>query len=61
MLAKTASAVAAPSPVTNPESDHFAKLRRIQRIPIGPIGAAMENPIMAPSIITGICMGWGRD
>ena len=43
-----ASAVAAPSPDTKPTSRPIASVRRMQRTPIGPTGAAMARPRMKP-------------
>ena len=49
---KIPSALAAPSPETKPENRPFARVRWMQRVPIGPTGAAIENPIAAPFIKT---------
>src|SRR4030042_304 len=43
-----ASAVAAPRPDSSPAAPPSASVRRIQSTPIGPTGAAMENPITRP-------------
>lgn len=40
-----ASAVAAPSPVTNPDQRPLTSVRLMHKIPIGPTGAAIEKPI----------------
>jgi hypothetical protein len=42
------SALAAPIPDKKPASRPSAKVRRMQRTPIGPTGAAMEKPIKSP-------------
>jgi hypothetical protein len=44
----TASAVAAPKPEIKPWSRPSARVRRMHRTPMGPTGAAMLKPMMAP-------------
>ena len=42
--------MAAPRPERKPDARPSDSVRRMQRMPIGPTGAAMENPMMSPFI-----------
>jgi hypothetical protein len=53
-------AVAAPSPEIEPEAQPLLKVRRMQRTPIGPTGAAIENPMTIPFSRKMMAMGSGN-
>jgi len=55
------SIVAVHIPVINPERRPLLRLRRIQRIPTGPIGAAIENQIIIHFNRRGRCIIVGRE
>jgi len=48
MAPKNVSAAAAPKPENKPERRPYCSVFRMQRMPIGPTGAAMQNPRRAP-------------
>ena len=50
------SAIAAPRPVTNPEIRPSDKVRLMVSTPIGPTGAATENPMINPLIKNSVVM-----